>query len=109
MLHDFCTTSACNDGSNPQADLVMDSSGNIYGTTSAGGSHVIVTGGAGTVWKYNGTAESVLYKFCPSGTCTDGDGPSAGVIEDSSGNFFGVTGMGGNGSNEGVIFELSPS
>jgi uncharacterized repeat protein (TIGR03803 family) len=110
VLHDFCTTSACNDGSGPQADLVMDSSGNIFGTTSAGGSHAIVAGGAGTVWKYNGTAESVLYKFCPtSSTCTDGEGPSAGVTPDSSGNFFGVTDMGGNSSNEGVIFELSPS
>ena len=36
----------------------MDGSGNIYGTTAYGGSHAIVSGGAGTVWKYDGSAQS---------------------------------------------------
>ena len=36
-LHDFCSESNCADGAEPQGTLVMDSSGNLYGTTTAGG------------------------------------------------------------------------
>jgi len=40
VLHAFCSegTNNCSDGSSPQAGLTMDSTGNLYGTTSGGGS-----------------------------------------------------------------------
>jgi hypothetical protein len=105
--HDFCSSSGCADGSTPRGDIVMDSSGNVFGTTAAGGSHAIVTGGAGTVFKQSSTAESVLYKFCPSSTCADGEEPEGGVILDGSGNFFGTTALGGANA-EGTLFKLAP-
>jgi uncharacterized repeat protein (TIGR03803 family) len=106
--HDFCSSAGCADGSNPNGDLVMDASGNLYGTTSGGGSHAIVAGGAGTVFKQTSTTESVLYKFCKtSSTCADGEGPSAGVVLDGAGNFFGPTGLGGANA-QGVLYKLAP-
>jgi uncharacterized repeat protein (TIGR03803 family) len=107
--HDFCSSAGCADGSIPRGDLVMDSSGNIFGTTAAGGSNAIISGGAGTVYKQTSTAENVLYKFCKtSSTCADGNEPQAGVTLDGSGNFFGTTATGGNSTGEGVLFKLAP-
>ena len=56
VVHSFTSGT---DGENPLAGLVMDASGNLYGTTSAGGDF-----GAGTVFEYSSTGvESVLYNF----------------------------------------------
>ena len=108
VKYNFCSASSCNDGSVPRGDLIMDSSGNIFGTTALGGSHAVVSGGAGTIWKYNGTSESVLYKFCPtSSTCADGEDPGAGVMMDASANLYGDTVMGG-GSAGGVVYKFVP-
>ena len=96
------------DGSGPQAGLLMDSAGNLYGTTSQGGAP-----DAGTVFEFaaNGT-ETVLHTF----TRTAGDGyiPSAGLIMDSSGNLYGTTLSGGDQhcpaftGGCGIVFKLSP-
>jgi hypothetical protein len=85
-----------NDGSNPIAGLIFDGAGNLYGTTTGGG-----TGGfEGTVFKLtpkkDGTwSESVLYSFCSFTNCTDGGLPNAGVILDHVGNLYGTTVFGG--------------
>lgn len=50
--------------------------------------------------------EKTLYSFCSARGCTDGSGPG-GVVMDSSGNFFGVTTLGGNNS-AGVVYEFVP-
>jgi uncharacterized repeat protein (TIGR03803 family) len=101
--------SGCSDGSFPNGDIVMDASGDIFGTTTSGGSAAVISGGAGTVWKQSGTTESVLHSFCPSSGCSDGDWPLAGVTMDSSGNLYGTTTSGGDAtSNSGLIYELSP-
>ncbi len=86
----------------------MDAMGNLYGTTVYGGGHGAGSGG-GTVIEWNG-AERVLYSFCTQTNCTDGDGPSSGVIMDASGNLFGTTTHGGANvtSNAGTVFELLP-
>src|SRR5579862_141445 len=108
--HDFSSSAGCADGAYPNGDLVMDSSGILYGTTASGGSNAIVSGGGGTIFTQSGATETVLYKFCKtSSTCADGESPGAGVILDASGNLFGPTSAGGNSSSKGVIFELSPS
>jgi uncharacterized repeat protein (TIGR03803 family) len=69
------------DGSYPQANLIMDGAGNLYGTTSSGGGN-----GRGVVFQVTpdeiGTAwnETVLYSFCSQTNCADGAGPLAGLI-----------------------------
>ena len=89
------------DGKYPYGGLVLDSSGNLYGTTESGGLF-----GLGTVWKLtpSGT-ETVLYSF--SGP--DGSSPAYGsLLLDKTGNLDGVTAYGG-ASNDGVIFRITIS
>jgi uncharacterized repeat protein (TIGR03803 family) len=86
------------DGVGPAGGVVMDSNGNLFGTTYGGGANT-----RGTVYEltYNpqaGWKETILYSFTGG---IDGGNPAAGVILDSSGDLYGV-----NGS---AIFELSPS
>ncbi len=93
-----------NDGRNPQAGLVFDSSGNLYGTTANGG-----TNGGGTIFQLspnNGRCcrEMPVYNFSGG----DGQNPQAGVVLDSAGNLYGTTANGGaNGG--GTAFEVSPN
>ncbi len=94
------------DGSDPQAGLAMDGSGNLYGTTSAGGAS-----GNGTVFELiapktaNGKwTEKLLYSF---GSGTDGAAPVGGVSFDSAGNLYGTTSAGGTGGY-GTVFQLQP-
>jgi uncharacterized repeat protein (TIGR03803 family) len=72
-----------NDGAEPEG-LVQGSDGNFYGTTGGGG-----TSNLGTVFKIstNGVLTS-LYSFTGG---TDGDGPGAGLVQGSDGNFYGTT------------------
>ncbi len=94
------------DGSGPNGDLVMDASGNIFGTTAAEGDTVHVST-AGTVWKQTGSSHSTLYSFCPSTGCPDGQHPLAGVIVDTSGNLYGTADFGG-ANDAGVIYKYTP-
>jgi uncharacterized repeat protein (TIGR03803 family) len=87
------------DGSNPQGLLLLDVAGNIYGTSSGGGTH-----GAGTVFKITGITETVLYSFVGQ---ADGANPVAGLIADAAGNLYGTTTAGGSTGN-GTVFKLSP-
>lgn len=99
LLWNFGTSST--DGSAPQAALVLDSSGNMYGTTIFGG-----TFGQGTVFKVTPAGqESVLYNF--TGLGGDGAQPYSGLVMDSSGNLYGTTFKGGS-FNGGSIFKLTP-
>ena len=95
---------AAGNGYAPVAELIFDTAGNLYGTTSMGGAH-----GSGTAFRLtpNGT-ESVLYSFCSATNCSDGNGPMAGVIFDQSGNLYGTTSRGG-ALNQGTVFKLSPN
>jgi uncharacterized repeat protein (TIGR03803 family) len=105
VLYSF-TASA--DGGSPYADLIVDGAGNLYGTTSGGGS------GYGTVFKLtpnsNGKwTESVLYSFSGG---VDGNLPSAGLIFDTAGNLYGTTLLGGSAQCRygcGVVFKLTPN
>ncbi len=56
-------------------------------------------------------SERVLYNFCALGGCSDGSGPAAGVVADTSGNRYGTTSQGGNfacGGGCGVVYKLAP-
>ncbi|MBV8799241.1 MAG: hypothetical protein JO208_05485 [Alphaproteobacteria bacterium] len=105
VLYSFCSQQNCSDGASPYSGLIMDGSGNLYGTTTGGGPHRY----AGTVFKIapDGT-ETVLYSFCSQVNCTDGGYPQAGLIMDNSGNLYGTTGGGGNSTGAGTVFELTP-
>lgn len=91
------------DGSNPTSGLLLDAAGNIYGTTSNGG-----TDGGGTVFELTpsggGWTYSALYNFVGNHNC----GPLAGVTMDAAGSLYGTTlcdGAFGGGS----VFKLTPS
>jgi uncharacterized repeat protein (TIGR03803 family) len=91
------------DASGPYAPVVMDVSGNLYGTAGGGTYHL------GTVFQLtpgsHGWTESVLYSF--GGTKDDGVGPQAGVTLDKLGNLYGTTQWGGV-YDRGTVFELTP-
>jgi len=94
------------DGCVPLGNVVVDRSGNIFGTTYECGSYF----GAGIVYEVSPSGsnwiESVLYPF--GEIPHDGGEPFTGLTPDSAGNLFGVTPYGGaNGAGE--VFELSPS
>jgi len=100
------TFGASGDGQFPVAGLLADKSGNLYGTTLYGG-----TNNVGTVFELSPPSsrqtqwsERVLWSFGASG---DGNGPSAGLIADKSGNLYGTTQYAG-ANNGGIVFELSP-
>ena len=100
LLHAFSDTA---DGATPQAALIMDSAGNLYGTTVYGG-----TASSGIVFKLDPAGnETILYTFSGG---NDGQYPVGGLLRDKSGNLYGTTFDGGTGFNlAGVIFKLSPS
>jgi uncharacterized repeat protein (TIGR03803 family) len=91
------------DGANPQATLVMDTEGRLYGTTTFGGAF-----GSGTVFMVGGEGrETVQYSFSGG---TDGGLPVAGVVRDSAGNLYGTTLQGGSAPNRsGTVFKVTPS
>ncbi|HEY3778600.1 MAG TPA: choice-of-anchor tandem repeat GloVer-containing protein [Rhizomicrobium sp.] len=105
VLHAFAGGS---DGSGPAAGLIMDISGDLYGTTAAGGGTGCYSYGCGTVFKLAPDgAETVLYAFQGG---SDGGNPSAGLIADKSGNLYGTTQYGGTGGivSAGTVFEVTP-
>ena len=119
VLYAFCASGACLDGAFPESALVIDSLGNLYGTTQGGGDSQF----AGTVFELSPPSapggawtETVLYNFCSLGdrSCTDGYAPIAALTFDSSGNLYGTTQFGGSGASgsgagsNGVVFELTP-
>jgi uncharacterized repeat protein (TIGR03803 family) len=90
-------------GAAPQADLVIDSGGNLYGTTPAGGAT-----GNGVVFRLSLVGiETVLHSFCSKPLCRDGHSPVAGLHADKHGDLYGTTASGG-AQDFGVVFELSP-
>lgn len=96
------------DGGGPYAALILDTQGNLYGTTTGGGTY-----SNGTVFKANKTGkEKVLYSF--TGTGGDGARPYSALVRDAQGNFYGTTAFGGNPGCSlggetgcGVVYKLS--
>src|ERR1019366_4493772 len=99
VMHSFGRSG--NDGQNPLANLISDSAGNLYGTTSVGGMY-----GKGIVFEVspNG-AETILHNF---GNGNDGQTPFGNLIFDSGGNLYGTTSAGGL-YGKGTVFMLSPN
>jgi uncharacterized repeat protein (TIGR03803 family) len=109
VLHSFTGGS---DGGVPEATLIFDKAGNLYGTTYLGGTY-----GFGVVFELiphsdGSWSEKVLHEF--SDAPGDGNNPFGGVIFDSAGNLYGTTAYGGDEQcvNEpytcGIVYELTP-
>ncbi len=95
VLHSF---TGGTDGSYPAAGLLRDAKGNLYGTTTGGGSD-----GYGTVFRVTMTGtETVLHSF----TGSDGYYPIAGLVKDANGNLYGTTEFGGS-HGSGTVFKVT--
>jgi uncharacterized protein YceK len=102
------------DGSNPYGAPILDSAGNIYGTTMGGGN------GSGIVYKLAPTGggrykETVLHVFGAFGS-NDGTQPFSTLAFDKAGNLYGTTNQGGGGvggtfclNGCGTVFKLAPN
>lgn len=115
-IYDFCSAggTSCTDGETPQGNLIMDTSGNLYGTTSTGGRghgvvYELMPPATGTTWTIK-----LRHKFFGSG---DGQmpvaglsyvGQSSGLLYDGTSPLYGTTQQGGIASN-GVVFTLTPA
>jgi uncharacterized repeat protein (TIGR03803 family) len=111
-LHSFLTNGR--DGTAPPAELIFGASGDLYGTTSLGGTY-----NSGTVFELlpnstGGGTEKILHSF--SNNLIDGNDPGGGLTFDSKGNIYGTTYKGGSGGCTaagvvigcGTVFELTP-
>jgi uncharacterized repeat protein (TIGR03803 family) len=102
-IYDLGTGSS--DGANPYAGLIQGTDGNLYGTTSSGGTYA-----HGAVFKITtaGTM-TTLHSFCSTlhnNYCTDGNDPTGGLAQDTNGTFYGTTFAGGT-YGYGTVFSLS--
>ena len=103
VLHTFGKLAS--GGEEPSGGL-LNVSGNYYGATLYGGTvNSACTFGCGVIYRLSSSGKySVLYRFTGG---TDGGLPSGRLTEDASGNLYGATDTGGNGSN-GVIYQITP-
>ena len=105
VLHNFVYANG--DGYAPEATLVFDGKGNLYGTTVAGGI-ACEPPGCGIVFELSPESngnwnENALHEFDRS----DGSFPASPLTFDGSGNLYGSTAYGGSAGN-GTVFELTP-
>jgi uncharacterized repeat protein (TIGR03803 family) len=110
-IYSFCERGNCTDGANPRSGLVQANDENLYGTTYDGGG----THAGGTTFKITlGGTLTPLSAFCSQNGCTDGYSSVAGLVQDTNGNLYGTTAIGGNdacqlavGEGCGTVFSLS--
>src|SRR5258708_18383243 len=91
-------------GARPDAELLLDASGNLYGTTSSGGNN---RSNGGIAFKLSpfggGWSENVRFQFLE----ILGDEPTSALVADRRGNLYGTTPVGGS-YRDGVVFQLLP-
>jgi len=111
-MHTFCAKAGCEDGYQPVGGLVVDASGNLYGTTNRGGGSY----GGGVVFKITPSGELTtlciicgdIDNFCGNGSYLNGT-----LVLGTDGNLYGAASFGGacsvgpNGC--GTIFQVTPS
>jgi uncharacterized repeat protein (TIGR03803 family) len=101
------------DGACPESNVILDSSGNLYGTTRIGGIYASAADGYGVVFQLAPSeapqrqwTESVYYNFQGY---PDGGLPVGGLVMDKSGNLYGTTDAGGDPQDKaGTVFQLVP-
>lgn len=100
VLYSFDTDLSGSHGAYPTAEVVFDSAGNFYGTTSQGGAY-----GGGVAYKMTKTADGYSYSIIHSfNASNDGWLIYGGLVMDQAGDLYGVASNG-----RASIFELSPS
>jgi uncharacterized repeat protein (TIGR03803 family) len=116
VIHSFA--GAFSDGGNPFGAPIVDSAGNVYGTTTDGGK-----AGCGVVYRLSPTAgrkyhETILHSFNKfSKRNDDGCNPESYLVSDAAGNLYGTTNTGGGGGVNGTfcdngcgsVFKLAPN
>jgi uncharacterized repeat protein (TIGR03803 family) len=113
VIHNFIFNGK--DGQAPNAGLIFDAAGNLYGTTADGGTGPCSISGAysgcGTVFELTprsgGWSETTLHNFDFNGLGKDGQTPLGRLVFDASGNLYGTTQEGGV-YGLGTVFELMP-
>ena len=101
ILHSFDFNGS--DGYYPNASLVLDGEGNLYGTTTYGGAYGCAEDGCGTVFELTPSGnETILHSFGASG---DGSGPYGHLVR-HNGNLYGTSTEGGAYNYYGTVFEL---
>ena len=109
ILHSFAGGT---DGANPTGGLVLNSTGAIFGTTSAGGNQGCQTTssiGCGTTFELSpssmggGWTEKMVHRFSGG---NDGASPNGGLVFDAKGALYG-TGGGGGSKSQGVVFQFA--
>src|ERR1035441_9868316 len=99
-LHSF---KASPDGAVPSGGLVQAANGDFYGTAVGVGANNF-----GTVFKITpGGTLTTLYRFCSQANCTDGSGPSGGLVQATDGDLYGTTEYGG-ANGVGTVFRIPP-
>jgi len=115
VVYAFCPKSGCADGFLPDSAVILDTSGNLYGTTRMGGV------GNGTIFRLSPKGHNwslkVLHDFCVQPGCTDGSdvmssglaylGQHSAALYDGTSPLFGTTYSGGAFVN-GTVFSLTP-
>jgi len=110
VLHKFCVKKKCAQGAYPEGHLLLDTAGNLYGMTLAGGRR-----DEGIVFKLTpGGKLTVLHEFCAKRDCADGAAPTSltyrgaesGAPYDGISPLYGTAGTGPQLG--GVIFKLDP-
>jgi hypothetical protein len=112
VLYSFA---AGTDGYYPNGGLLIDSVGNLYGTTPIGGNEKCNYGdervGCGTLYRLRPSdtkggqwVERILHRFLDG---DDGASPNGGLIADSTGSIYGTALGGGSSKHFGVVFEMA--
>lgn len=121
-LHSFCVQTGCTDGwfrdrkvfgvpgvgtSPPLGGLIQATDGNLYGTTSNGGTNLDAD--AGTVFRITLSGQfTTLHSFCPVRyPCPDGAYPVAGLVQATDGTLYGTTSIAGPHYG-GTVFKITP-
>jgi uncharacterized repeat protein (TIGR03803 family) len=106
LIWQFCSQSNCADGSQPHNGLVMDSSGNLYGVTFAGGNG----NNDGVAFELSpdnrAWSETVLHDFCSATGCADGSNPESALVPAATG--FAGSASSGGARGDGALFSLVP-
>ena len=94
------------DGGDPATSLLLDSAGNLYGTTRGGGfnGYDCIDGGCGVVFEIDPQGkETTLYTFTGWNGALE---PRGGLVPDGAGNLYGTTWTGGSSTWYGTVFKL---
>ena len=108
ILHTFSGSGGNGDGDYPLGGLIIDASGNLYGTTAGGGGH-----GQGMAFELTPANGSWIFNIIYNFSAAPGnDGPFVGpedkLVMDAAGNLYGTTFSDG-AYDAGSVFKLTPS